>query len=103
MSDAAELVLPVVIDRKYPVPLRAASVQMDGKLEEWDALPYSTGEQPLVTGSAQDWKGPEDASAKFQVVANDEFVYVAAQVTDETPILRVVGKVSEMKKGLTAQ
>lgn len=79
----AELVLPVVIDRKYPVPLRAASVQMDGKLEEWDALPYSTGEQPLVTGSAQDWQGTEDASAKFQVAANEEFVYIAAQITDE--------------------
>jgi integrase len=32
-----------------------------------------------------------------------EAVEKAAQGTDETPILRVVGKVSEMKKGLTAE
>ncbi len=79
----AELTMPVVIDRKYPVPLRSSSVQLDGKLDEWDALPYSTGEQPQVTGNTQDWKGAEDGSAKFQVAADDEFVYVASKVTDE--------------------
>lgn len=79
----AEVVMPVVIDRKHPVPRRRSDIALDGQLNDWDAFPYATGDKPLVSGARQNWQGETDASARFQVAANDDYVYLAAKVTDE--------------------
>lgn len=80
---SAEVAMPVVVDQRYAVPRRMTEITLDGELGDWDALPLATAEQPLVAGAAGNWQGPGDASAKFGVSTDDEFVYLAARVTDD--------------------
>jgi len=47
-------------------------IKIDGKLKEWKELPY--------TLSAED---PSDCSARFQLLRDDDFIYLAAEVRDD--------------------
>jgi hypothetical protein len=80
---SAERTVPVVIDRKYPCPSVAEPVVVDGFPKEWNELPLATTDKPLLAGEAEEWQGPQDASLRFATSHDDNFLYVAAEVTDE--------------------
>jgi hypothetical protein len=83
---ATEQKIPIIIDRKFPLARVAKAVTVDGKLDEWGKLKWTTGERPLVVGKTEDWKAPTDASLAFDVAFDETYLYVAAHVTDEAVI-----------------
>lgn len=78
----AERQVPVVIDRGYPCPA-IPKVTLDGNLEEWGDLPHAISDNPLILGAAESWQGRTDAGAKFKLAHDDQFLYVALEVTDD--------------------
>jgi hypothetical protein len=81
----ADVSVPVIIDRKFPLP-KVAGVAVDGNLGEWQNLPLTAGEKPLVIGNNATWQGVTDASMQFTVARDDVMLYVAARVTDDAVI-----------------
>ena len=78
----AERTLPVIIDRKFPVPQRT-DIAVDGNLDEWKGLRHETLKPAVVLGAAANWQGPADASVTLDVASDDTFLYVAAHVADD--------------------
>jgi hypothetical protein len=58
---------------------------IDGRLEEWEGVPNAslirTKEQVVYGGKA--WTSPQDLSAKVWLAWRDEYLYLAADVTDD--------------------
>ena len=57
---------------KYILASTKEEIIIDGKLDEWAALPYS-----ITTDK------PTDAAAQFNFTYQDEYLYIAAKVTDD--------------------
>lgn len=79
----AERTFPVVIDRKYLCPAVSEHIAIDGEPKEWSELPLALGDKPLVVGAASQWQGAQDSSIRFAASHDDQFVYFAAEVTDD--------------------
>lgn len=69
-------------DRAHSCP-RAAPRNIDGRLDDWDALPYDVRDPKGVGMIAGSWKGPEDARFRFGVARDGEFVYVGVEAFDD--------------------
>ncbi len=81
---SAEVVVPVVIDRRFSLPQLASLPPIDGVVDEWPSdRTNATSDQPLVLGNLQGWQGMGDASAQFYARQVGNRVYVAARVTDD--------------------
>lgn len=80
---SAERTLPMVIDRKHPLPRRDTPLVVDGKLDDWGDAWLAMPKNPLVLGQAEDWKGAADAGVAIQAAYDDKFLYLAARVEDE--------------------
>lgn len=80
---SAERTLPMLIDRKHPLPRRDKPLVVDGKLDDWGDAWLPMPENPLVLGPAEDWKGATDAGVAIQAAYDDDFLYLAARVEDE--------------------
>ena len=78
----AERQIPVVIDRRYPIR-RVASITLGEDIAEWPNEWLPMPSQPLVLDRPQDWTGPDDCSVSIQAAFDDEYLYLAAKVTDE--------------------
>jgi predicted phosphodiesterase len=79
----AERRLPMVIDRKHPLPKREAPLVVDGKFDDWPDGWLPMPNNPFVLGAVDDWKGPTDAGVAIQAAYDDKFLYLAARVDDE--------------------
>ncbi|QDU54931.1 metallophosphoesterase [Aeoliella mucimassa] len=81
---SSELVVPVVIDRRFTLPELAEMPELDGVIEEWPSeRTNEMADKPLVLGNQTGWKGPGDATAKFFARQVGDRVYVAAKVVDD--------------------
>ena len=60
---------------------------VDGDLEDWKKLPFVCEEPAQVRVSPDSWKGAADGSFRFGVEYDDDFLYVAVEVTDERLVL----------------
>lgn len=78
---AAELTLPVVVDRNYPCP--QVAVTLDGDLREWAGTELVYLDQPPIFGAANQWQGKQDASLRFRVAFDQERLYLAGEVLDD--------------------
>jgi hypothetical protein len=59
-------------------------VVLDGRLDEWPALPFVVRDAIDLSGAANRlWTGPEDLSFRFGTAYDDENVYIAIEVTDD--------------------
>ncbi|MDA1177247.1 MAG: metallophosphoesterase [Planctomycetota bacterium] len=94
---AAELTLPVVVDRNYPCP--QVAVTLDGDLSEWTATELVYLDQPPIFGAANQWQGKQDASLRFRVAFGGERLYLAGEVFDD----RVVPDRDSLVFGLDAR
>ena len=73
----------LALDPKRIVPRRSVPVTIDGRLDEWSALPVEVRNPGELGGPRRMWKGPHDCSYRFAVEHDEEFVYVAVQVEDD--------------------
>lgn len=66
----------------YMAP-KAAKVNVDGKLNEWSEVAAITldHERYLVIPNRA-WGGPEDVSGKIYVMWDEEYLYIACDITD---------------------
>jgi len=72
----------------YYAPKRTFNVTIDGDLAEWNSVPGFTMNQEkfLFVGqgmSPKTWGGLKDLSATFQVVWDEQFIYIAVHVVDD--------------------
>ncbi len=90
LTAALLLALPVMAEdaaRPSIVAHKAQNVVIDGSLEEWNL------DSPAVVETAEQvirdlvfWQGPNDCSAKFYLSWDEENLYMAADVTEDTPL-----------------
>lgn len=61
-------------------------IQIDGSLDEWNlADPIVLDQESQVIRDVQAWQGMEDLSCKVYVMWNAENLYLAADVSEDTP------------------
>lgn len=58
-------------------------IQIDGKNEEWEKLPYSSSGQKFHDATPITHKGDQDCLVQFDLSYDDEFMYVFAKVDDD--------------------
>lgn len=60
-----------------------SAIKVDGDLSEWAQLNFSVKEAKYKESDPFSHQGPEDASFDFAVTYDDNFLYIAANVTDD--------------------
>lgn len=58
-------------------------VTIDGKLDEWDNLPFVCSKPAMLKAQASTWKGAQDCSFRFETSYDDQNIYLAIHVTDD--------------------
>ncbi len=76
----------ILIEPKQTIAPAAKPVTVDGDLSEWDALPFSC-DASADADQAPGWTGPADASFRFGISYDDDYVYVAVESTDDRLVL----------------
>jgi hypothetical protein len=69
----------VIPETRFVCPRAAGPLEVDGSLEDWATLPFLADARPLPPGS------PEGTSFRFGVAYDEDFLYVAVDVTDPSP------------------
>jgi hypothetical protein len=78
----AELQSWLLPDASFECPRARRPVLVDGRLGEWPELPFAAQGRP---SQGSDVAGPEGGGFRFGVSHDDDFVYLAVDVTDPTP------------------
>ena len=66
---------------------KANGIEIDGKLDEWNLdSPAVVQDASQVIRDVVFWQGPNDCSAKFYLAWDEENLYMAADVTEDTPL-----------------
>lgn len=73
----------VVIDQAIEVAQAASDITVDGDLGDWGGLRIVPTEWGFVEGQEDNYRGANDASIRMDVRQNEEFVFVAVDVTDD--------------------
>ncbi|MEQ9438105.1 MAG: sugar-binding protein [Cyclobacteriaceae bacterium] len=60
-----------------------SAIEIDGSLDDWAELTYKVSENGYADSDPFSHKGAEDASFQFDITYDDEYLYVAAKVTDD--------------------
>ncbi len=60
-----------------------APVTVDGRLDDWAALPNECAKPAQMLHDPTTWHGPEDGWFRFGVAYDDAFLYIAVEVTDD--------------------
>ena len=77
--------VPLVLERsawllplgQFAIPRASGEIRVDGELEEWGSLPFRS------TGPDREEEG---ASFRYAVAHDDDFLYLAVNVKDSTPV-----------------
>jgi len=59
----------------------------DGRLDDWDDLPYVCAQPTLQEGMASDYRGAGDAKFRFGLSYDKKYLWVAVEVIDDEVIL----------------
>ncbi len=86
----------LVPDRRFPVPRTTVPVTVDGDLGEWGPLRFALEEWPEADG------GAAEASLRFDVRRDADFVYLAFAVRDPSPSSSAERRV-DAQDGLTVE
>lgn len=70
-------------ERKLQIRKTTKSITVDGKLDEWPVLPYGDHPEFVESDPISHTGNKADGSFRFGVSYDNEFVYVAASVTDD--------------------
>jgi hypothetical protein len=66
-------------ETRFECPRAARAPTVDGRLTDWDALPFEIDARPAPADA------PQGASLRFGVTWDDDFLYLAARVVDPSP------------------
>jgi len=87
------LLMPLYAASPYPwatyyATKRVAPIRIDGDLSDWSGVKGFRMDQEkyFFVGqgmSSSKWKGPQDLSATFKVQWDEQYVYIAVEVTDD--------------------
>lgn len=86
---ALTLALPVMAEEARPgiTAYKAADITIDGKLDDWNLdSPAVVKDASQVIRDATFWQGEDDCSANFYLSWDEDNLYMAAQVTEDTPL-----------------
>ena len=72
------------IDTWLIIPVANNAVFVDGDLSEWDRLPFIMKNPSQMRGDLRSWTGPDDASLKFGLSQDKDFLYLACDVRDDS-------------------
>ncbi len=75
----------IPIDSPFEIPHTAKAPMIDGRLDDWAALPYQVRQPAEIWHNPQGWKGPQDGTFEFAVMADDEYLYGALRAKDDEP------------------
>ncbi len=67
----------------YPCSKARGPIRVDGKLDDWDALPIECKNPQQIRCNPDAWTGPEDCWFQIGAQYTDEYVYVAIRVFDD--------------------
>ncbi len=81
--------------RACELTTREDLVNIDGRLDEWSDLPYEVDKPAEILGKADTWTGPNDARFRFNMAMDENAVYLAIQVTDDSVIAEPDGAVGK--------
>ena len=74
-------------ERPGIVAHKAAGIVIDGNLGEWNLdSPAVVEEASQTIRDGHFWQGPDDCSAKFYLSWDEDNLYIAADVTENTPL-----------------
>ena len=79
----ADIVIPVVIDRRFDCPHTTGEVVLDGNARDWKELAHQTEKAPLVVGPAHAWQGKGDAHVAFDFSQDKKSLNFFARVSDD--------------------
>ncbi len=71
------------VEIPLPCARRTAPVSIDGKLDEWADLPVACEKPAQIRIDPKSWTGPADGSFRFATAYDDQFLYLAVDVTDD--------------------
>jgi hypothetical protein len=86
-SLTAQWSVPITIDRKYDLMPHSKHAMVNGLLDDWEELRFSTGESPRVLGAAESWQGPSDASIEFDMAFDQDRLLFAGHVQDDALVV----------------
>ena len=72
-------------ERRFSLSRAPAPITVDGALGDWSALPFVVDEPGELTGHGPH-AGPADASFRFGLAYDDENLYIAVDVTDQSVV-----------------
>jgi len=74
----------VIVEPVHKVQRTEPGMKVDGDLSDWSDLPMRLDEPAEVSNEhRKPWKGPADASCRFGVASDGEFLYVGVEATDD--------------------
>jgi len=73
---------PILVDAEFPIPEASTAVRIDGDPSDWGSFPYVC-EVPAQISRLEYWTGPGDASFRFALRSDTDFLYLGIQATDE--------------------
>ena len=73
----------IPIDSPLEIPHSTQSPIIDGKLEDWANLPFKVNQPGEIWNNTPAWKGPQDGSFDFGVMADDQNLYVGIRTQDD--------------------
>lgn len=73
----------VMLERIQPCARRTRPVRIDGKLNDWKALPIICTQPAQIHFNPDSWSGPKDGSFRFGTAYDNQFLYIAIATTDD--------------------
>jgi len=74
-------------ERPTMTAYKANGVVIDGKLDEWNLESPAVVDAPeQIIRDGNMWQGPDDCSVKFYLAWDEEYLYIAADVTEDSPL-----------------
>lgn len=73
-------------EKPLACPRAEGPVTVDGRLDDWPALPCECTRPIQVRHDPATWHGPEDGRFRFGVAYDDAFLYIAVEVTDDAAL-----------------
>jgi len=87
---ALMLVVPAIAEESGRLNItahKAAGIVIDGKLDDWNLdSPAVINDASQAIRDGHMWKGAEDCSVKFYLSWDEDNLYIAADVTEDTPL-----------------
>ena len=66
---------------------KANGIVIDGKLDDWNLdSPAEISKPEQIIRDGNMWQGPDDCSAKFYLAWDETNLYIAAEVTEDSPL-----------------